>query len=221
MALLDVLVTPWVMIGVSLFVIALLAAHKRRTVRIRKGDLEVRLRHRAARRAERLTVRDHHARVVVQPRSIVKLTAGTQSSFRRFLIADNGLNLLSSPTDAVAAEAYRRVAKAHVAIDPTRPGPHRRGRIVYWWDKPPSPSERAVVRRCVRWRVSTHLCVKEIWTGRVTEAAVKYGDQVPMVTACCNACRTCVQTNLIGLAFASAAAAGVALRRFGRRVVAS
>ena len=52
MALLDVLVTPWVMIGMSLFVIALLAAHKRRTVRIRKGDLEVRVRHRAEQRGE-------------------------------------------------------------------------------------------------------------------------------------------------------------------------
>jgi membrane protein implicated in regulation of membrane protease activity len=52
LALLDVVVTPWVTIGMSLFVIALLAAHKRRTVRIRKGDLEVRLRHRAAQDGE-------------------------------------------------------------------------------------------------------------------------------------------------------------------------
>jgi hypothetical protein len=47
LALLDVLVTPWVTIVMSLFVIALLAAHRRRTVHIRKGDLEVRVRHRA------------------------------------------------------------------------------------------------------------------------------------------------------------------------------
>lgn len=52
----------------------------------------------------------------------------------------------------------------------------------------------------------------------MTEAAVKYGDQAPMVTACCNACRACVQTNAIGLAFAGFTAAGVALARFARRV---
>jgi hypothetical protein len=59
--------------------------------------------------------------------------------------------------------------------------------------------------------------VKDIWSGRVTQAAVKYGDQAPMVTACCNACRTCVQTNLVGLAFAGIAAAGVAVKHLVRR----
>jgi membrane protein implicated in regulation of membrane protease activity len=51
-ALLDVLVTPWVVIGMSLFGIALAAAHERRTVRIRKSDREVRLRRRAAQDGE-------------------------------------------------------------------------------------------------------------------------------------------------------------------------
>ena len=37
-ALLGVLLTPWVTIGMSLFGIALLALHRRRPVRIRKGD---------------------------------------------------------------------------------------------------------------------------------------------------------------------------------------
>jgi hypothetical protein len=37
------------------------------------------------------------------------------------LIADNGLNLLSTPTDAGAAEAFRRAADAYVAVDPTSP----------------------------------------------------------------------------------------------------
>jgi hypothetical protein len=39
-----------------------------------------------------------------------------------------------------------------------------------------------------------------------------------MVTACCNACRTCVQTNLIGLAFAGVTAAGLAVKRFVRQL---
>jgi hypothetical protein len=45
--LLGFLVTAWVTIGTSLFVIALLALHRRRPVRIRKGDLEVTVHHRA------------------------------------------------------------------------------------------------------------------------------------------------------------------------------
>jgi hypothetical protein len=63
--------------------------------------------------------------------------------------------------------------------------------------------------------------VKEIWSGRVTvtQAAAKYGDHAPMVTACCNACRTCVQTNLVGLALAGVSAAGIGIARFARRFV--
>jgi hypothetical protein len=51
------------------------------------------------------------------------------------------------------------------------------------------------------------------WRGSLTQAAVKYGDQAPVATACCNACRTCVQTNLLALGLAAVAAAGSALVR--------
>jgi hypothetical protein len=59
--------------------------------------------------------------------------------------------------------------------------------------------------------------VKQIWTGTVSQAAAKYGEQAPMATVCCNACRTCVTTNLLGIATAGLAAGGVALTRFARR----
>jgi len=55
--------------------------------------------------------------------------------------------------------------------------------------------------------------MREIWTGRVVQTVGRYGEHAPMATACCNACRTCVQTNLIGLALGAFAAAGAALRR--------
>ena len=47
----------------------------------------------------------------------------------------------------------------------------------------------------------------------------KYGEMAPTATVCCNACRTCVSTNLIGLAMAGIAAAGVGAARLARRVV--
>ena len=40
-----------------------------------------------------------------------------------------------------------------------------------------------------------------------------------MAAVCCNACRTCTTTNMIGLATAGVTAAGVAAVRFARRVV--
>jgi hypothetical protein len=59
--------------------------------------------------------------------------------------------------------------------------------------------------------------MKQIWTGKLAQAAGKYGENAPMATVCCNACRTCVQTNLIGLALAGITGAGLAVARLGRR----
>jgi hypothetical protein len=94
-------------------------------------------------------LRDRDARVTAEPRPLADLSRQRGWAIRRFLIGDNGLNLLVTRTDAAAREAYRRVAEAHAAIDPTRPAPHRHERIVYWWDAPPTPSDRAILRKCV------------------------------------------------------------------------
>ena len=59
--------------------------------------------------------------------------------------------------------------------------------------------------------------MKSIWTGRVAQAAGKYGENAPMATVCCNACRTCVTTNIFGLALAGIAGAGYAVASFARR----
>ena len=45
--------------------------------------------------------------------------------------------------------------------------------------------------------------MKQIWTSRLAQAAGKYGEHAPMATVCCNACRTCVTTNIVGIAFLS------------------
>jgi hypothetical protein len=59
--------------------------------------------------------------------------------------------------------------------------------------------------------------VKTIWTARMNQAAVKYGDQAPMAAVCCNVCRTCVQTNVLALASAAIVGGALAVVRFFRR----
>ena len=64
------------------------------------------------------------------------------------------------------------------------------------------------------------LSVKTIWTGRMAQAAGKYGENAPMATVCCNACRTCVTTNIVGIAMAAVASADYAVANFTRRRIA-
>jgi hypothetical protein len=59
--------------------------------------------------------------------------------------------------------------------------------------------------------------VKQIATLRMTQAATKLGDQAPMAAVCCNACRTCVTTNIVGIAMAAVAGSAVAVKRLFRR----
>jgi hypothetical protein len=59
--------------------------------------------------------------------------------------------------------------------------------------------------------------MKQIWTGRMAQAAGKYGENAPMAAVCCNTCRTCVTTNIIGVAMAGIAGAGYAAANFARR----
>ena len=65
---------------------------------------------------------------------------------------------------------------------------------------------------------ATVLRVKQIWQGRAAQVAAKYGEQAPMAAVCCNACRTCVTTNVVGLATAAVAGVGYAAARLARRV---
>ncbi|MET0938681.1 MAG: hypothetical protein ABWY51_05605 [Gaiellaceae bacterium] len=59
--------------------------------------------------------------------------------------------------------------------------------------------------------------MKQVWQGRAAQVAAKYGEQAPMAAVCCNACRTCVTTNVVGLAAGGLAACGYAVARFARR----
>lgn len=55
--------------------------------------------------------------------------------------------------------------------------------------------------------------MQTIWKGRLTQVAAQYGEAAPTATVCCNACRTCVQTNLLTALLAAAALVGRRLRR--------
>ena len=59
--------------------------------------------------------------------------------------------------------------------------------------------------------------MKDVWTARVGQVVARYGESAPAATVCCNACRTCVTTNAVGLLTATVAAAGLGLRRLVRR----
>jgi len=61
------------------------------------------------------------------------------------------------------------------------------------------------------------LSVKQIWTGKAVDLAARYGEQAPTAAVCCNACRTCLTTNLLGLATAVAGAVGYRAVQLARR----
>jgi hypothetical protein len=63
--------------------------------------------------------------------------------------------------------------------------------------------------------------VKQIATGRLAQVAGKYSENAPMATVCCNACRTCVSTNLIALATTLGAGAAIGAATFVKRLVRS
>jgi hypothetical protein len=59
--------------------------------------------------------------------------------------------------------------------------------------------------------------MKQIWTVRVAQTAAKYGEHAPTAAVCCNACRTCVSTNILGIAMAGIAGVGYAVTSLARR----
>jgi hypothetical protein len=52
----------------------------------------------------------------------------------------------------------------------------------------------------------------------MAQAAGRYGEHAPMAAVCCNACRTCVATNVFGIVTAGITAAGFAVVRVARRI---
>jgi hypothetical protein len=61
--------------------------------------------------------------------------------------------------------------------------------------------------------------VRQVLTIRVAQAAEKYGSGAPVGTVCCNACRTCLTTNLLTLATGVAMTAVYGVGRIATRFV--
>ncbi|MDQ3742977.1 MAG: hypothetical protein M3444_01190 [Acidobacteriota bacterium] len=59
--------------------------------------------------------------------------------------------------------------------------------------------------------------LKERAQMKMLPLANRANDVGPAATVCCNACRTCVTTNLVGAAFAAGGALVLAARRMLRR----
>ena len=60
--------------------------------------------------------------------------------------------------------------------------------------------------------------MKQALQGRMLDLTQRYGEQAPMATVCCNACRTCATTNIVALVAATGLGALYATGRFARRL---
>jgi hypothetical protein len=60
--------------------------------------------------------------------------------------------------------------------------------------------------------------MKQFATVRLAQTASRVGEHAPLATACCNACRTCVTTNILTILTAGLAGASVGVTRFLRRL---
>jgi hypothetical protein len=59
--------------------------------------------------------------------------------------------------------------------------------------------------------------VKVVSIGRINQTLATYGEHAPTAATCCNACRTCVQTNAIAAGLGLVVAAGAAIPMLWRR----
>ena len=61
--------------------------------------------------------------------------------------------------------------------------------------------------------------VLERTTMRVLPVVNRAVEHAPMATVCCNVCRTCTTSNIVGLLFAGAGGLALGLRRLARRFI--
>jgi hypothetical protein len=59
--------------------------------------------------------------------------------------------------------------------------------------------------------------MKQFATARLSQAAGKYAEHAPIATACCMTCRTCITSNLLGLAAVPVLAVAAGVGRFAKR----
>ena len=92
-------------------------------------------------------------------------------------------------------------------------------RVPDTWDAAvPAPARLGSVVVSGRASAAYTRVMKEIARGRIGQVAGKYADNALLAAACCNACRTCMTTNAVGVLFAAAATVGLVAARLARRL---
>jgi hypothetical protein len=93
-------------------------------------------------------LRKHDTHVVDESPTMARLARRKGWKMQSLRVGANELTIVATPTTNAAEQAQTTLRKARDAIDPNRPPPHRRGKLVYWWTATPSGSERAVFQAC-------------------------------------------------------------------------
>jgi hypothetical protein len=94
-------------------------------------------------------LRDNHARPHPLPQPLSNPLRESGWHARTFAVGSNDLIVIAGSSEAAAGRIHRRLARAIDTVDPSRPAPQQRGRLVYVWATTPSPSDRALARRCL------------------------------------------------------------------------
>jgi hypothetical protein len=93
-------------------------------------------------------LRKHDARFVAESPATVQLLHRNGWRIQSLGVGANQLTIVATQTTDAARQAQTALRNATGVIDPTRPSPHRRGKLVYWWADAPSGSERAMLQAC-------------------------------------------------------------------------
>jgi hypothetical protein len=105
--------------------------------------------HRNDLKAATQCLRDNHARPHPPPAPLSNPLRESGWHAQTFAVGSNDLILIAGSNEEAAGRIHRRLTRAVDAVDPSRPAPQQRGRLVYVWATAPSPANRALVRRCL------------------------------------------------------------------------
>jgi hypothetical protein len=93
-------------------------------------------------------LRGEHARTVASP-ALSEFATRRDWKVGRFFLGNQGVTVFVTSSETDGGNARRQVVEAMATLGERGPPPQRRGKILYWWDHRPSPSNKAAVDRCI------------------------------------------------------------------------